>query len=216
MFTGIALTTEKKRLARLADTLEARQKELTIKEDLCDRLTTKLKAAEAAVEKLRGDNAELTLGLEGSTIKIHDLREQLESSTKLLEAERAAGSAQRGEFDKKMSGARKRAKDTEAELSAEIAELQAKLATVTAEAAEAATAAEEAWNKENQRARDLVVETVKLREKSAADRDALKELHESETKKLSAAHAKEMDNAMVPKITTGKMYNKSFGHAGSP
>ena len=28
--------------------------------------------------------------------------------------------------------------------------------------------------------------------------------------------AKEMDNAMVPKITTGKMYNKSFGHAGSP
>ena len=47
MFTGIALTTEKKRLARLADTLEARQKELTIKEDLCDRLTTKLKAAEA-------------------------------------------------------------------------------------------------------------------------------------------------------------------------
>ena len=73
-----------------------------------------------------------------------------------------------------MSGAQKRAKDTEAELSAEIAELQAKLATVTAEAAEAATAAEEAWNKENQRARDLVVETVKLREKSAADRDALK------------------------------------------
>ena len=28
--------------------------------------------------------------------------------------------------------------------------------------------------------------------------------------------AKEMDNAMVPKITTGKMYNKSLGHAGSP
>ena len=41
----------------------------------------------------------------------------------------------------------------------------------------------------------LVVETVRLREKSVKDRDALKELHESETKKLSAAHAKEMDNA---------------------
>ena len=90
-------------------------------EDVEKRLSASLKAAEAAVEKLRGDNAELTLGLEGSTIKIHDLREQLESSTKLLEAERAAGSAQRAEFDKKMSGAQKRAKDTEAELSAEIA-----------------------------------------------------------------------------------------------
>ena len=28
--------------------------------------------------------------------------------------------------------------------------------------------------------------------------------------------AKETHNAMVPKMTTGKMYNKSFGHAGSP
>ena len=59
MFTGIALTTEKKRLARLADTLEARQKELTIKEDLCDRLTTKLKAAEAAMIAREGERAAL-------------------------------------------------------------------------------------------------------------------------------------------------------------
>ena len=168
------------------------------------RLPASLKAAEAANEKLRDSNAELTHGLEGSTIKIHDLREQLESSTQLLEAERAAGSAQRAEFDKKMAGVQKRAKDAEAELSTEIAELQAKLATVTAQAAEAATAAEEAWNKENMRARELGKETVELREKSAKDREALKDQHEAEVKKLTAANIIVLDGprALLPGLMT--------------
>ena len=47
----------------------------------------------AAVEKLRGATTRSSLARPGGQArsKIHDLREQLESSTKLLEAERAAG-----------------------------------------------------------------------------------------------------------------------------
>ena len=56
---GIVLETEKKQLSRLADELDARQREIDIKQDLCEHARGEGKTAEAAMIAREVSAAEL-------------------------------------------------------------------------------------------------------------------------------------------------------------